>query len=171
MKPGCQDKNGTGLGCPIVDGETQSGQDAGTSGTLTWQKDNLEEPGNNLTISSEGTCGISIGKKCQATDCCSSDGFCTTAIGSFKSISGKKHIDEKQGGATAVDNSGSQSIFWTWDPVELYQRKFDEIVKAKKLGGVMVWSLGQDSDGWTHIKKIQSLNQQANGKPVTTQGV
>ena len=38
----------------------------------------------------------------------------------------------------------AKKVYWTWDTPALIARKFDEIVSAKSLGGVMAWSLAQD---------------------------
>lgn len=43
------------------------------------------------------------------------------------------------------------NLFWTWDTAALITKKFTDIVAAKKLGGVMAWSLGEDSYDWSHL--------------------
>ncbi|KAJ8118423.1 hypothetical protein ONZ43_g3994 [Nemania bipapillata] len=48
------------------------------------------------------------------------------------------------------------SYFWTWDTPEFVAQKFDKIVKAKGLGGVMGWSLGEDSADYAYIKAMQA---------------
>lgn len=60
--------------------------------------------------------------------------------------------DEKRGGEWFWDSA--KFVFWTWDNPELIARKFDEIVKPKGLGGVMAWSLAQDSHDWSHFKAM-----------------
>ena len=47
-------------------------------------------------------------------------------------------------------------IYWTWDTPDLIARKFKEIVSARKLGGVMAWSLAEDSHDWSHSKAVQA---------------
>ncbi|OAR02841.1 hypothetical protein LLEC1_07421 [Akanthomyces lecanii] len=47
-------------------------------------------------------------------------------------------------------------VYWTWDTPEFIARKVAEIVKAKKLGGVAGWSLGEDSHDWSHVRALQS---------------
>jgi hypothetical protein len=42
-------------------------------------------------------------------------------------------------------------------------QKFDEIVKKYKLGGVMAWSLGEDSYDWSHVRAM--AGEVANGVP------
>lgn len=60
--------------------------------------------------------------------------------------------DEKLGGEWYWDSA--KGVYWTWDTPELIARKFDEIIKAKKLGGAMAWSLAQDSHDWSHFKAL-----------------
>lgn len=60
--------------------------------------------------------------------------------------------DEENGGQWYWDSA--KGVFWTWDTPDLIAKKFDEIVKPKKLGGVMAWSLAQDSKDWSHIKAM-----------------
>lgn len=61
--------------------------------------------------------------------------------------------DEKAGGQYYWDPK--VHLFWTWDTPELIGRKFKEIVSPKKLGGVMAWSLGEDSYDWSHLEAMQ----------------
>jgi len=60
--------------------------------------------------------------------------------------------DEKAGGEYFFDSQAN--IFWTWDTTDIMEKKFEEIVDPLKVGGVMAWSLGEDSDGWKHISAI-----------------
>lgn len=60
--------------------------------------------------------------------------------------------DTKLGGEYYYDVEGK--IFWTWDTPALITRKFEEIIKAKGLGGVMVWSLAEDAYDWSRVKAI-----------------
>ncbi|TWU71462.1 hypothetical protein ED733_002405 [Metarhizium rileyi] len=62
--------------------------------------------------------------------------------------------DSARGGQWFWD--GSTEIYWTWDTPDLIARKFKEIVSARKLGGVMAWSLAQDSHDWSHSKAVQA---------------
>lgn len=50
----------------------------------------------------------------------------------------------------------AKSVYWTWDTPSLIARKFEEIVKPKGLGGVMAWSLAQDSHDWSRFKAMQA---------------
>ncbi|KAI4859925.1 glycoside hydrolase family 18 protein [Hypoxylon rubiginosum] len=62
--------------------------------------------------------------------------------------------DADEGGQWYWDPS--TSYFWTWDTPEFVAQKFDQIVKARGLGGVMAWSLGEDSADWTYVKALQA---------------
>lgn len=61
--------------------------------------------------------------------------------------------DDKAGGQYYWDES--TNLFWSWDTPELIARKFADIVKAKNIGGVMAWSLGEDTDSFAHLKAMQ----------------
>ncbi|OAA75445.1 chitinase 18-11 [Akanthomyces lecanii RCEF 1005] len=62
--------------------------------------------------------------------------------------------DTERGGQWYWD--AAAKVYWTWDTPEFIAEKVAEIVKAKKLGGVMGWSLAQDSHDWSHLKALQS---------------
>lgn len=62
--------------------------------------------------------------------------------------------DTENGGQWFWDSS--TSYFWTWDTPDFVAQKFEQIVKARKLGGVMAWSLGEDSSSWTYVKALQA---------------
>ena len=62
--------------------------------------------------------------------------------------------DEAAGGQYYYDKSNN--LFWTWDTADLIAKKFEQIVKAKGLGGVMAWSAGEDSHDWSHILALQA---------------
>ncbi|KAI0837170.1 glycoside hydrolase family 18 protein [Hypoxylon sp. FL0890] len=62
--------------------------------------------------------------------------------------------DTENGGEWFWDSS--TSYFWTWDTPDFIAQKFEQIVKARNLGGVMAWSLGEDSSSWTYIKALQA---------------
>lgn len=36
------------------------------------------------------------------------------------------------------------------------QRKFTDIVDKLKIGGVMAWSLGEDSYDWSHVNVLKT---------------
>jgi chitinase len=62
--------------------------------------------------------------------------------------------DTQNGGEFYYDVE--EKIFWTWDTAALVTRKFEEIVKAKGLGGVMAWSLVEDAYDWSRMKAMQA---------------
>ncbi|KAI2775885.1 glycoside hydrolase superfamily, partial [Daldinia loculata] len=62
--------------------------------------------------------------------------------------------DTEEGGQWYWD--AAESKFWTWDTPDFIAQKFEQIVKARGLGGVMAWSLGEDSADWTYVKAIQA---------------
>ncbi|KAI2614892.1 glycoside hydrolase family 18 protein [Hypoxylon sp. NC1633] len=62
--------------------------------------------------------------------------------------------DTERGGQWFWD--ASTSYFWTWDTPDFIAQKFDQIVKPRKLGGVMAWSLGEDSSDMTYTKALQA---------------
>lgn len=61
--------------------------------------------------------------------------------------------DEEGGGQYYFDKE--VDLFWTWDTAPLIKRKFNDIVDAEKLGGVMAWSLGEDTLKWEHLQAMQ----------------
>ncbi|KHJ35432.1 putative extracellular chitinase [Erysiphe necator] len=61
--------------------------------------------------------------------------------------------DEDAGGQYYFDRANN--LFWTWDTATLIARKFNDIVAARGLGGVMAWSLAQDSYDFGHILALQ----------------
>ncbi|KHJ30953.1 putative extracellular chitinase [Erysiphe necator] len=61
--------------------------------------------------------------------------------------------DEDAGGQYYFDRANN--LFWTWDTATLIARKFNDIVAARGLGGVMAWSLAQDSYDFSHILAIR----------------
>jgi chitinase len=165
----------TPLGCEIVAAEDPSGADTLTSGAWTFEKSHLE-PVNvrALSVSYDGTCGPEKMSKC-ASGCCSQYGNCGTTkehcsgacqhafgtgctdpdiFGSWQKASANGEADEQAGAQYYFDRENK--LFWTWDTPELITRKFREIVEPLKLGGVMAWSLGEDSYDWSHIRQISA---------------
>ncbi|CAN8096147.1 unnamed protein product [Discula destructiva] len=169
------------LGCPIALAEDAEGQDTGTSGAMTFENSSYPvavDP-STLTPSTSGACGTGTVFECTgpATQgaCCSQYGFCGDTDGhcgtgcqsQFGSCtaSGKttaqSFVSAMTNGTTDVENGGQwyidteANMFWTWDTPELMTKKFTDIVKARGLGGVMAWSLGEDSYDWSHLKAIQ----------------
>ncbi|KAJ4374761.1 hypothetical protein N0V83_001837 [Neocucurbitaria cava] len=162
------------LGCPIVLAEDPvTGKDTGTSGAWTFETSHME-PVNatSITVSYDGTCGPDKNTKC-ANSCCSVASYCGTgpdfcsggcqhAFGtgctdadvasSWQNAAQNGVTDEEAGGQYYYDPQNN--LFWTWDTPELISRKFDQIVRKYNLGGVMAWSLGEDSYDWSHIRAM-----------------
>lgn len=167
------------VGCPIVKAENDDGSDAGTSGTVTFEVSSFSPPAPpaNLTVSPDETCGTGTAFTCAGLEaegrgCCSQYGWCGSSaahcgIGcqseygtcegpdvaaSFLEAMERGQLDEEEGGMWYWD--ADARVFWTWDTPELIDRKFREIVLARGLGGVMAWSLAEDSADWSHIRAI-----------------
>lgn len=170
------------IGCPIVLAEDANGDDAGTSGTETFEASSfpVAVDQSTLTGSTDGSCGSGTTFKCtgQATggSCCSQYGYCgsdtghcgtgcqsdygTCTAGDAKTTA-ESFADALTKGKTDTDNGGQwwiddeAGLFWTWDTTELISKKFTEIITAKGLGGVMGWSLGEDSNDWALLTAMQ----------------
>lgn len=167
------------LGCPIVAAEDPvTGKDTLTSGAWTFEKSHMAPVDTaRLTTSFDGTCGPEKMTRC-GTGCCSQYGNCGTTkehcsgacqhlfgtgctdpdvFSSWQTASANSALDEEAGGQYYYDRQNS--LFWTWDTPALVTRKFHEVVGPYGLGGVMAWSLGEDSFDWSHIRQIgQELN-------------
>ncbi|KAI1450657.1 glycoside hydrolase family 18 protein [Annulohypoxylon stygium] len=177
------------IGCPIVRAENPDGSDAGTSGAVTFEKANVFPTPHptNLSATTDGSCGAGTGLTCAGFNggaCCSQYGFCGASAAhcglgcqaGFGSCSGPDisaafpkalaagKLDAEKGGMWYWDPENH--LFWTWDTVDLMKRKFKEIVEPMGLGGVMAWSLGEDSADWSHITAVTGL-----AKGVKTPGV
>ncbi|CAJ2506785.1 Uu.00g079710.m01.CDS01 [Anthostomella pinea] len=178
----------TGTGCPIVPAENADGSDAGTSGTVTFERQ-VSVPGN-LTTSTDESCGTGTFFTCAGLagkGCCSQYGYCgaTTAHcgagcqngygtcsgadiqTSYQTAMERGVLDQREGGMWYWD--AEANLFWTWDTVELMQRKFVEIVAPLGLGGVMAWSLGEDSADWSHILAVSQAVREK-GSPLMIAG-
>jgi len=162
------------LGCPIVPAEDPvTGQDLLTSGAWTFEPAHMKPIDSSaLPISYDGTCGPDKGTKC-ASGCCSQYGNCGTSpqhcsgacwhafgvgctdadvAGSWQIATKNGMTDQTEGGQYFFDKTNK--LFWTWDTPQLISRKFKNIVQKHKLGGVMAWSLGEDSYDWSHIRQM-----------------
>jgi chitinase len=166
----------TPIGCPIVLAEDPvTGADTLTSGAWTFEKQHMQPiEASRLVPSTDGTCGADKMTKC-TSGCCSQYGNCGFSrehcsgacqhafgtgctdpdiFGSWQIASANGLTDQAAGGQYYFDKTNN--LFWTWDTLPLITRKFDEIVKTYGLGGVMAWSLGEDSFDWSHIGRIAS---------------
>lgn len=162
-----------GLGCPTVTLEDPEGNDTGMSGALTFESSNFVTAPNNLTVSTDGSCGAGTFFKCPTGLCCSQYGFCgdtsahcgtgcqsdygtcngISTLDSFQKALANAKLDKKKGGEWYWDSEAS--LFWTWDTADLIARKFKDIVAARGLGGVMAWSLVEDSHDWSHLTAMK----------------
>ncbi|KAK2025068.1 family 18 glycosyl hydrolase [Colletotrichum zoysiae] len=163
-----------GLGCPTELLEAADGSDAGKSGAVTFEASNFQATPTNLTTSTNDACGAGTFFKCPTGNCCSQYGFCgttaahcgngcqsdygicngTSTLGSFKTALANGKTDEVRGGQWYWDPAGP--FFWTWETPALVGRKFNDIVKTRGVGGVSVWSLGEDSYDFALLKAIQT---------------
>lgn len=91
---------------------------------------------------------------CQA-GCLSDYGTCKgiSIIDSWRRAQQDGKTEIKAGGQYYWDSE--VNIFWTWDTPALIGDKFKDIVNTKKLGGVMAWSLAEDSLNWEHVDAMQ----------------
>lgn len=95
--------------------------------------------------------------------CLSDYGTCKgiSITDSWRRASTDGQTDDQQGGQYYWDEE--TNLFWSWDTPDLITRKFSDIVQAKNLGGVMAWSLGEDTYKFDHLEAMQ------NGVKQTTQ--
>ena len=103
---------------------------------------------------------------CQA-GCLSDYGTCKgiSITDSWRKAQKDGKTDEKGGGQYYFDSENN--LFWTWDTPEMIARKFKEIVAEKKLGGVMAWSLGEDTYKFEHLEAMQKgIKSQSNSPKV-----
>jgi len=161
------------IGCPMVPLENADGSDDGKSGDMTFETANMAPPPTNLTTSTDGSCGFDAAKKCTTGNCCSQYGFCGSTdvfcssgcqsdygickgvdvLASWRKAQKDGLTDQVAGGQYYWDSDAN--LFWTWDTPTLILRKFSEIVVEKQLGGVMAWSLGEDTYDWSHLNAME----------------
>ncbi|TQN65046.1 Chitinase 1, partial [Colletotrichum shisoi] len=159
-----------GLGCPTELLEAADGTDTGKSGAVTFEAANFLAAPTNLTTSPDASCGAGTFYKCPTGNCCSQYGFCgtteahcssgcqsdygicngTSTAASFKTAMASGKTEEVSGGQWYWDPAGP--FFWAWDTPALVSRKFNDIVKARGIGGVAAWSLGEDSYDFSLIE-------------------
>jgi chitinase len=78
----------------------------------------------------------------------------TVALSSWTTAKSNGITDDEAGGQYYWDSTNN--IFWTWDTPDLISKKFTEIIAKTGLGGVMAWSLGEDSLDWSELKAINT---------------
>ncbi|KAI1465263.1 carbohydrate-binding module family 18 protein [Daldinia caldariorum] len=162
------------VGCPVVAAENADGTDSGTSGAMTFEKAHVFPPAppKDLLASVDGTCGADAGKKCPAGTCCSQYGSCGSTVeycgigcqpaygicsapdivAAFGKALANGQEDKEEGAMWYWD--AEHNLFWTWDSTPLMIQKVREIVVPEKLGGLMAWSLGEDSGDWTRVTSL-----------------
>ncbi|KAL2812439.1 glycoside hydrolase superfamily [Aspergillus cavernicola] len=161
------------IGCPTVVMENQDGSDNRKSGVVTFEPQNMVPPPTNLQVSTNGICGLTNRLECPNGSCCNADGYCGDTDeyclgdcqGGYGTCSGPQitdswsrarkngKVDQNLGGQYYVDME--ENLFWTWDTPSLIQRKFRDIVDTARLGGVMAWSLGEDTYNFEHLRAMQ----------------
>lgn len=153
------------VGCKIVLAENADGSDAQTSGAMTFEQANVHPPPvpATLTPTTDGSCGASTkGLTCAGVPgapCCSQYGYCGStpdfcgqmcqvpyssgctgpdALKSFHTALARGVLDDVEGGMWFWDSEAR--LYWTWESIDLMNRKYREIVKPLRLGGVMAVS-------------------------------
>ncbi|THC93779.1 hypothetical protein EYZ11_006756 [Aspergillus tanneri] len=123
------------LGCPVELLESADGADTGKSGAFTFEKSTMAEPPRDLKQSADGQ----YYGECKGL----------SLKDSWRKAQENGKLDEQAGGQYYFDEHSN--IFWTWDTMKTIERKFNEIVEPEQLGGVMAWSLAEDSLNWEHL--------------------
>lgn len=170
------------LNCPLLPAEDPTtGKDLLNSGAWTFEKAHMQPAdAASLAFSWDGTCGPDKGTRC-VTGCCSQYGNCGTSLehcrgacwhafgtgcadvdvaASWQDALQHGVVDEEAGGQYHLDRE--RGLFWTWDTEELISSKFEKIVRKYKLGGVMAWSLGEDSADWGRVRRMARELQRSN---------
>lgn len=176
------------LDCPILPAEDPvTGKDLLTSGAWTFERQHMAPvDASSLSVSTDGTCGPDKGTKC-ASGCCSQYGNCGTSpehcsgacqhafgtgctdadvAGSWQNAAKNGVTDDSAGGQYYFD--AANRLFWTWDTPDLITRKFTDIVHKYGLGGVMAWSLGEDSNDWSHVRRMAEELHKTPSQPDST---
>ncbi|CRG89087.1 hypothetical protein PISL3812_06122 [Talaromyces islandicus] len=112
------------------------------------------EPLGCATVALEDAQGQDTGKSGAVTFETSPEVSDTVALSSWSTAKSNGITDDEEGGQYYWDSTNN--IFWTWDTPELISKKFTEIIGKTGLGGVMAWSLGEDSLDWSELKAINT---------------
>ncbi|PGG95822.1 hypothetical protein AJ79_09859 [Helicocarpus griseus UAMH5409] len=171
--------------CTLAPKDSKDGAGAGAAaaGAAGFTKPKITPPPPATNVTEDGTCGYLNSLRCPEGACCSAHGQCgnTTAHcgegcqpqygkcdakidmdALFRKALANGRTDDQQGGRYYVDEENK--LFWTWDSTDMMERKFKEIVREKKLGGIMAWSLGQDSYDWSHLAAMQRGMMEGKGE-------
>lgn len=163
------------IGCPLARLEDADGMDTKLSGVLTFEESNLSPPPANMSVSPNAACGFAAGFRCGDGNCCSEYGFCgetpehcglgcqkgygqcaegvVDIAESFAKARELGETDAWAGGHWWFDDEAK--LFWSWETEELIGAKIWNIVQGRGVGGVMAWSLGEDSFDWSHVLALQ----------------
>jgi chitinase len=106
------------------------------------------------TVQLEDANGQDTGKSGAVTFETSPEVSSSSVTSSWSKAKSNGITDEEAGGQYYWDSDAQ--LFWTWDTPDLITKKFDEIIAKNGLGGVMAWSLGEDSLDWSELKAINS---------------
>lgn len=60
--------------------------------------------------------------------------------------------DGEHGGHYYWDSE--ENLWWSWDTPDVIAKKFPAIMKKRNLGGTFAWGLGEDADGFAHLKAL-----------------
>lgn len=173
----------TPTGCPAMQLELPDGSDAYRSGAVTFETQNYPAVvPSNLTVSTNGTCGTGTYLKCEPTSCCSQYGSCgngdeycgagcqegygmkrsnggrgsdgaPTILEDFNTAMNNPQYDFRDGGRYYIDHV--ENLLWSWDEPEDIARKYEQVYKTLELGGVFIWSVGEDSHSWARLKQVR----------------
>ncbi|KAJ5768084.1 hypothetical protein N7533_000667 [Penicillium manginii] len=121
-----------------------------------------EHPLGCATVKLENSDGSDTGKSGAVTFEKSPEYMPAAVTESWKRAQKGGMTDEEKGGQYFWDKE--TNYFWTWDTPEIITRKFSDIVDAKKLGGVMAWSLGEDTLEFAHLQAMQNGVRHSNQK-------
>lgn len=112
------------------------------------------EPIGCATVELEDANGEDTGKSGAVTFEANPEVSDSSVLSSWSKAQSNGITDEDAGGEYYWDSDAQ--LFWTWDTPDLITQKFTDIIAAKGLGGVMAWSLGEDSLDWSHLKAINA---------------
>ncbi|KAH7120049.1 glycoside hydrolase superfamily [Dactylonectria estremocensis] len=158
------------IGCATELLEVADGSDTGLSGAVTFESKNFDEAPQELTLTSNGSCG------CGDAECCSEAGFrdcgsgttteycgagCQSAYGRCEGPDVIKSFQKAMVHSRTDSAAGAQRywgvetrLFWSWDTAGLIVSKFN-VLFDRGAGGCMAWSLGEDDHDWSHLKAMQ----------------
>ncbi|RYO82930.1 hypothetical protein DL766_006991 [Monosporascus sp. MC13-8B] len=88
---------------------------------------------------------------------CHGNGIYLDMVKSFQGAMDHGKFDEAEGAWWYIDTQHSpRNFFWAWDAPDTIEEKVTGIVNKRGLGGVMAWSLGEDSYDWARVKAMNA---------------